>query len=243
MSTRHSTPSEGEIIESDSEKATKSQPLDGTTVDRQSRKRVSVSRSPSPIFSPKRRRSNSRSRSRSPYRESRGAKRFRDDDHYSQKERGDPRRFRIHYENGRHEGKVKGRSPYSELDRGSGRDPKLRYEEHSLSSRDRRLRTESRSPPRFSDRKPNHDRSVHIKGNERLGLGKRQDDRGYKESKTRLSREQSVSDRGQTSFATASAKREAETGDNQIQRNGPLNPANGSAADKCVHRCVRICTH
>lgn len=45
-----------------------------------------------------------------------------------------------------------------------------------------------------------------------------QGDRGYRESQSRLSREQSVSDRGHSPVAAAQLKREAETGTNQIQR-------------------------
>ena len=241
MSTRHSTPSEGEIIESDPEKATKSLPVNGTTVDRQSRKRVSVSRSPSPIPSPKRRRSPSWSRSRSPYREPRGAKRSRDDDHYNQKDRGDPRRFKVHYENRQYDEKTKPRGSYNDLDRGAGRNPKLRYEEHKLSARDRRPRDDSRSPPRFSDRPPDRDRAARTKESIRSEMGKGQHNRGIKESKTRLSREQSVSDRGHASVAAVSSKREAETRDNQILHNGSLKPADSSAADKCVPTCGTIC--
>ena len=44
-----------------------------------------------------------------------------------------------------------------------------------------------------------------------------QDDRGRKESQSKLSREQSVSDRGHSPVAAAQLKREAETRTNQIQ--------------------------
>ena len=94
-----SSPSEGEIVESDTDKATTSLvETQGNSVDRQSRKRPLTSQSPSPVRSPRKR--ISRSRSRSPYREPRGAKRPLTDDHYD-RSRNDPRRFKTHYEDHR----------------------------------------------------------------------------------------------------------------------------------------------
>ncbi|MCJ1473755.1 U4/U6 small nuclear ribonucleoprotein prp4 [Lambiella insularis] len=224
MTSRSTTPSEGEIVESDSEKATKSQTsVHGTSVDPQSRKRISISRSrsrsPSPIPSPRHRKSRTRSRSRSPYREPRGAKRSREDDRYNSHERNDTRRFKVHYEDRRYDDKPRIRPPYRDPDRGSGAQPRLRYDDRSSNgrSREKRPRTISRSPPRFSERRPERDRYGHTRGNSRLEVGKSRIESGYKRSRERLSSEQSVSDRGQNPVATASMKREAETHKHQAQ--------------------------
>ena len=99
MSSSASSPSEGEIIESDRDKATTSLAENQNHhVNRPSRKRSSISRSPSPLRSPRRR--TSRSTSRSPYRESRGSKRALKDDHYD-RTRHDSRNFKARYEDRR----------------------------------------------------------------------------------------------------------------------------------------------
>ncbi|MCJ1385322.1 U4/U6 small nuclear ribonucleoprotein prp4 [Xylographa soralifera] len=222
MTSRSSTPSEGEIVESDSEKATKSQlSVHGTSIDPQSRKRISISRSrsPSPVPSPRRRKSTTRSRSRSPYRDPRGAKRLHEDDQHNQNDRNDPRRFKVHYEDRRHDDKSRARASYHDADRGGGPDPYLRYDDRSLNgrSREKRPRSISRSPPRFSERRPERDRYGYSRGSNKLEPGKGRSEAGYRESRGRLSKEQSVSDRGHIPVATASIRREAETRKNQTQ--------------------------
>lgn len=238
MTTRSSTPSEGEIIESDSEKATKSlQSVHGTSVDPQSRKCISVSRSPSPIRSPIPRKSHTRSSSRSPYRESCGAKRVRVDDHYHPHDRNDPRRFKIHYEDRRYDGRTKPRGgSYNDPDRGGGPGPAIRYDKRGLNShsREKRPRTVSRSPPRFSDRKLDRDRLGYGKGQSKLHASKSRGGSEYREGKGRLSREQSVSDRGHTPVATVFATREAETSNIQKQRSDSSKGNTLRTADKYV---------
>ncbi|MCJ1282637.1 U4/U6 small nuclear ribonucleoprotein prp4 [Xylographa opegraphella] len=236
MTSRSSTPSEGEIVESDSEKATKSQlSLHGTSVDPQSRKRISISRSrsPSPVPSPRRRKSTSRSRSRSPYRDPRGAKRLHEDDQHHQNDRNDPRRFKVHYEDRRLD-KSRARASYHDADRGGGPGPYLRYDDRSLNgrSREKRPRTISRSPPRFSERRPERDRYGHGRGNSKLEPGKGRSVAGHRESRERLLKEQSVSDRGQIPVATASIKREAETRSNQAQDSSHSNQSISHPSDK-----------
>ena len=236
MTTRSSTPSEGEIIESDSEKATKSlQPVHGTSVDPQSRKRISVSRSPSPIRSPIPRKSRTRSRSRSPYRETRGAKRPREDDHYNPHDRNDPRRFKVHYENRRYDDSTKPRgSSYNDRDRGGGPGPALRYDERGLNCRSRegRPRTLSRSPPRSSGRKPERDQSGFGRGQNKPQGSKIRGGGEYRESRGRHSREQSVSDRGHTPVASAFKMREAETSNNQKQHSDSFKEDTSRTGDK-----------
>jgi serine/threonine-protein kinase PRP4 len=237
MVSRSSTPSEGEIIESDSEKATKSlQSVQSTSVDPQSRKRIAVSRSPSPIRSPIRRRSPtwSRSRSRSPYRESRGSRWPNEDAHHNGSDRNDPRRFKVHYEDRRHQEKPRTRGGlYKDSDRASGSDSTLRYDDNGGRSRNKRQRTMSRSPPRFSDRFLERDRQGHRKGEKLEPSKSRSGSVSIRES-MRLSREQSVSDRGNTPVATALSRREAETGKKQTDNSDGARQRDGNATDKYV---------
>lgn len=236
-SSSSSSPSEGEIIESDSDKATTAIASNkGTSVDRQFRTRISVSRSPSPIRSPRRHRS--RTASRSPYRESRGAKRALNDDHYD-RSRNDPRRFKVryedhpssnisatrnkHYENGRFAASNKG--PYHES---RNRDNQLR---------EKQLRGRSRSPMQSMPYRV--DNESHIdRGRGRQGGRAHQRERngrGYGESRDRLSAKQSVSDRGQPSVAAARLRQEAEYRNNQTQHTGRPDEQRNESAAKCVH--------
>lgn len=214
-----SPPSEGEIIESDSEKATTAITTDkGTSVDRPFRKRLSVSQSPSPIGSP--RRYKSRTVSRSPYRESRGAKRTVDDDHYD-RSRNDPRRFKIRYEDHLPSDRPRTRNPYSESDRSAGPDRIFRHEDRNGSGRpsEKQPRTRSRSPIHSQSQRTEYSQySRRSHG----GQGSRdrwreQSDRGYGESSSKLSREQSVSDRGYSPIAAARLRQETESRNNQTQ--------------------------
>ena len=226
-----STPSEGEIVESDLEKATtSSHQVDSNQVDRQSRNRISVSRSPSPYWSP--RRYHSRSPSRSPYRESRGAKRLREDDHDSEGRRDDPRRFRVKYENNSRGYTT--RSSYNDLDRSRGEtDSKLRYEDRGSYERTRgtRPRTRSRSPFRVKPGMSRSDSHKKMGRNDRAdGYRRRQGSgKGRFESSNRLSREQSVSARGQTLVAAAPVKQDAKTKVNQTSLTAKPDQSNGTA--------------
>jgi len=213
-----STPSEGEIVESDLEKAKPSiVDVRGTSVDRQSRKRASVSRTPTPDRSTRQYRS--QTRSRSPYREPRGAKRPHEDT-YADRTKDDPRQFKIRYEDRSFEDR---RRPHNR-DRDTGRyeDPNenFRYDDRGKRDgpREKRQRTRSRSPRSA--------RPVANYGNGPKGeRGKRVDGRGqpdhgskgHRESNNRLSNQQSVSDRGRSSVAAAYERREAETANIQKQ--------------------------
>ncbi|KAL8834152.1 MAG: hypothetical protein Q9176_007630 [Flavoplaca citrina] len=208
---RSSTPSEGEIVESDhSDKATTSlHTVNGNHVNPKSRLRVSVSRSPSPIHSPKSYRS--RTRSRSPYREPKGSKRSREDDHYSDRPQGDTRRFKVRYENRPYVDRRKLHGP-SDLDRSRGPDPKLSYDDRYPRHSDKKHRVRSRSPYSRS-LKPSYAR-YGGSGRDYRQYGHAWHDhdrrRGEKEGCSRLSREQSVSDRGHSPVATALSKQKAE---------------------------------
>ena len=211
-----SSPSEGEIIESDSEKATKALASNnGTSVDRPFRKRISVSRSPSPIRSPIR--NKSRTESRSPYRESRGAKRLPVDDHYD-RSRNDPRRFKVRYEDQPGGGRSRGRDHYHDANR-SGRSLGNAYRDANGRPRDARQKTRSRSPGHT--RTPQSDHDIHT-AKSRGGRGHRENwhetsNGVYHESRSKLSKEQSVSDRGHSSVAAAQLKHHAESNNNQTQ--------------------------
>ncbi|KAK0513317.1 hypothetical protein JMJ35_004303 [Cladonia borealis] len=211
-----SSPSEGEIIESDSEKATKALASNnGTSVDRPFRKRISVSRSPSPIRSPIR--NKSRTESRSPYRESRGAKRLPSDDHYD-RSRNDPRRFKVRYEDQPGGGRSRGRDHYHDANR-SGQSLGNAYRDANGRPRDARQKTRSRSPGHT--RTPQSDHDMHT-AKPRGGRGHRENwhdtsNGVYHESRSKLSKEQSVSDRGHSSVAAAQLKHHAESNNNQTQ--------------------------
>ena len=236
VASRSTTPSEGEIVESDSEKATTSLPsVHGISVDRHSRKRASVSRSPSPIRSPVR--YMSRTRSRSPYRDSRGAKRPREDDHYPDQDRSDNRRFKVRYEDRVYGDRPRGHSPYKDLDRFGGPDSRLRYDDRGKSGRprDKRPRTQSRSPPRYTN-KSGSGRYGRETRDSRPGERREREPagRGNEESRNKLSQEQSVRDRGNTPIAAVSSRRDAETKINQTQHSRKPNLGSSNITDKYV---------
>ena len=219
LSRSSSTPSEGEIIESDSEKATtRSVDIRSTSVDRHFRKPAQVSRSPSPVQSPQFYRS--RSHSRSPYREPRGAKRSHDDDDQHDRRRNDPRQFKVHFE-----GKRRAHNTYDDLDRSDRSGLKLRYDDRGGSGRprDKRRRTRSRSP-RALGSAPDQGRHSRVDKGARPGShswGER-NGREYQDGRSRLSQKQSVSDWGYTPIATANNKPEAEIP--MIQNRSTTNP-------------------
>ncbi|CAD6592562.1 MAG: U4/U6 small nuclear ribonucleoprotein prp4 [Alectoria sarmentosa] len=211
-----SPPSEGEIVESDIEKATTAiVSKQGNSVDRPFRTRVSVSRSPSPIRSP--RRDKSRTDSRSPYREIRGAKRLVDNDHYD-RSRNDPRRFKVRYEDRLQGSRSNARESYPDPNRSDGLDGSFRYEEQDANGRPRDKRPSMRSRSPMHGRSRREEAREHHVEETRDRYRREYGDRGHRESQSRLSREQSVSDRGHSPVAAARLKREAEIRINQIQR-------------------------
>ena len=238
MASRSTSPSEGEIIESDSEKATKSLPsVNGNRVDPQSRKRRSTaSRSPSPVRSPRSR--SYRSRSRSPYRAPRGSKRNHDDDHYSDRyERSDRRghrNSRANYEERRLDRPRSHHSSYHDRDRHESASSALRYDDRSSSSRQRekRLRTVSRSPPRFSDKQTD---TSEIRSRSR-GHSQREvrDRKSEAQAKGEFSREQSVSERGSPPGENASLRIETEQGKNQTRKGVSFKLGNRAEPDTYV---------
>ena len=228
-----STPSEGEIIESGSEtKATESKsPLNGISVDRPTRASTpSAPRSPASLRgskSPRRRRSwtrsrsRSRSRSRFSYRDSRGFKRSRDDDYgdyESRRPRYEPsRRFGSRHDDRYHD---RGAPPrrlksYYDLDREEGYGGGLRYSDDYDQRRDKRPRTQSRSPYR-EVRKP-----------------RKYDDSEPADPKRRgPPSEQVVSEREKTGAGARDSKLGAESRENQVQL---ALPTRAHVSDEYVH--------
>jgi serine/threonine-protein kinase PRP4 len=210
-----STPSEGEIVESDSEKATKSPRLMyGNNVDRQSRICVSVSRSPSPYLSP--RRHQSRTPSRSPYREVRGGKRRREDDHYSNRVRPDHSRLGNRNDDSPPARERISRNLYNDLDRSREVDSNLRYDDraHPRQARDRRPRprTRSRSPFRRQPIGLDRDSYRRLGKDDRAKPHGRHDrgNKGHVERNGKRPKGQSVSDRVERHGATIPGHRHIE---------------------------------
>ena len=229
-----STPSEGEIVESDSEKATKSPRLMyGNNVDRQSRICVSVSRSPSPYLPP--RRQPSRTPSRSPYREIKGRKRHHEDDHYSGRPRTDHRRFGIRYEDSPSAHERQSRNLYNDLDRSREVDANLRYDDraHPRQGRDRRPRTRSRSPFRRMPHEPDRD-SLRRLGKESQGGPYGWHDRGDKGNlgyDRKLPKVQSTGDRTGHYTANSSVNRQTENGLDPTQKKDTPIEVNAKSMD------------
>ncbi|KAI9871243.1 MAG: U4/U6 small nuclear ribonucleoprotein prp4 [Pleopsidium flavum] len=97
--------------------------------------------------------------------------------------------------------------------------------------RDKRLRMRSRSPPRPSQRQDyqvRYDREDRDGNRGKLGQ-KNRDHHGYKESNSRLSNNQSVSDRGKPPVAAELSKREAETRRNQSTQGVSMSESDGQA--------------
>ncbi|KAI9792113.1 MAG: U4/U6 small nuclear ribonucleoprotein prp4 [Piccolia ochrophora] len=144
---------EGEIIESDSEKATTSlHSARGTTVDRHSRNHSPASKSigePLPSIAPR--------DPSSPKDYPRGEKRSRDNDAHRDSSRADPRRFRVHYEGRSYENRDRRRFPYRDLDGEEASGEGLRYDDRGgrRGYADKRARTRSRSPPQYSRSREN----------------------------------------------------------------------------------------
>ncbi|KAL3461326.1 kinase-like protein [Aspergillus heterothallicus] len=242
-----STPSEGEIIESGSEmKATTSQfPLNGSSVDRPTRARISPTpRSPASLTNPprprrrSRTRSRSSSRSRSPYRDYRGYKRRRDNDYDHENGYDDgrsrhtpPRRLGHRHderfsERGYHQRQTRS---YYDYDREENQHTDLRYGDEYDRRRDKRFRTRSNSP--------HHE----VRKRKQYSGDEWEPERDQKEASQknkRSSTEQSVSERGATPAFAQYYRQDAETQKNHIQAATSASVSddqvveNGSANDK-----------
>ena len=197
---------EGEIRDETGsvEKATTSLPqFNGTSVDRQDRIRTRDSISTSPEHGHRSKDRRSRERSRSPYSERppRGSKRPRGDD-YADRSRGDPRRFKVHYEDAPKEYTRRPRVSYEDIDHGSD----LRYDDRDRYA-EKRPRTRSRSPHRFSrgGERDNYGGQLRHGGNRDTG----RPNYGNGDVRNRDPRDQPVSKRAQSPLPADNARREA----------------------------------
>ncbi len=235
-----SSVSEGEVIESDSEKATTAQAfLNDKFVDRQSRSPGVIA--PRASYD----RSLERSRSRSPYRHNRrrsprGEKRRRNDEVYDDYNRGS-RRFRSQYDRrSLYEDDDRSKSSYADPDRSNPSYPSLSYSDRDGDERrwPSRARTRSRSPNhhyRRSERRGYEDSSA--KGRERdsrrheLRLRDR-DDRLCDEDRRKDRRDGHNENRGEYSDAR-SMRIDAET-----RHGAPIQNSKNSTKNANDHRSV-----
>ena len=241
-----SPPSEGEIIESDTEKATTDFAFnEGKNINGNFRTRISVSRSPSPIRSP--RPYKSRSASRSPYRQNRGLKRPFEDHNHDRFKRNS-REIQPRYEH--HASMDRSAVPHHPptLDRHAVRDRDYRYDDRYSGgrSREKKPRMRSRSPgnPSVLSRQPwmHHKQSTRRDHKEISNREQRRGKDGQRDGAERkLSNIQSVSDRGQSPVATAQTKHEAEIINNQTQQsqNPPAQEHGQATAEYVLERTHR----
>ena len=205
-SRRSATPSEGEVYSSDSEKAHKSLPTrNSTNVDRRIRDYVSKSRS----------------RSRSPYRSSRGEKRRHD--HSRDRERSDPRRFRVRYEDGYNSNRRHRDGSYEDPDPGHTPRSYLRYDEDDRPSHHKRQRTGSRSRSPFRHGRREESWRQHRKDGY---LGSGRDVRDSADG-SRSHREQSVSERGQSPSVAPVRESHTETRNSQASSGNTTDDPSG----------------
>lgn len=162
------------------------------------------------------------------------------DDHYD-RSRNDPRRFKVRYEDQPVGGRSRGRDHYHDANR-SGRSLGNAYRDANGRPRDARQRTRSRSPGQIRTPQSDHDRhTAKARGGRVHRETWHESSNGVSnESRGKLSKEQSVSDRGHSSVAAAQLKHDAESKNNQTHRaDDPLEKSEPSRA-KYVSLC--LCT-
>ena len=140
------------------------------------------------------------------------------DDHYD-RSRNDPRRFKVRYEEQPGGGRSRGRDHYHDANR-PGRSLGNAYRDADGRPRDARQKTRSRSPGHIRTPQSDHDRyTAKARGGRVHRENWHESSNGvYNESRSKLSKEQSVSDRGHSSVAAAQFKHHAESNNNQTQR-------------------------
>lgn len=197
---------EGEIRDS-ADKATTTLPRsDSISVDRQGRTQSSHSTSKSPEHRYGSRDVDSAERvgsDRPPH----GSKRVRGDD-YPDRSRGDPRSFKIHYEDGLQNSR-RSRVSYEDIDRGSTQKSDLPYDDRDRYP-SKRPRTRSRSPYR-SSRRGGTDNSQSRQGGGYTDTSRPYSSYGRGDVRARDTKDQSVSNRGQSPLPADNARQEAKT--------------------------------
>lgn len=236
------SPSEGEIIESGSEKATTTtNGFHGTNVDRHNRAQSSIGSSPSPPRSPTSQRSrvHSRDGSRSPYHEPRTSKRATKDDHYD-RARNDPRRFKISYEESSGRGTAAGRPLYRNSDPRDRRHPKY-ADPRDQEFRQRPERRSERSPRSSREHRDSFQATRTTHGRKNDSSRRVENVRGLYRSHRTPPYEGSVSGRARSPNGTATPRNEAESTKIQTypkSKDGLVSP---SRTAKCVH-CLALRT-
>ena len=203
---------EGEIRDGSAEKATTTLPrFDGAPVDRQDRNRSSKSPSisPEPRYGLNDRDSAERARPTYSDRRPLGSKRPRGDI-YSDRSRGDSRRFKVHYEDDPPSYKRRSQVSYDDIDRGSIANSELPYDDRDRYSQKRR-RTRSRSPYRLSRRgdRDGYDSQPQRGGNRGYVDTDRPTSYGHGDLRSRDIKDQSVSKRGPSLLPADNARQEA----------------------------------
>ena len=236
------SPSEGEIIESGSEKATTTtNGFHGADVDRPTRAQPSISPSPSPLRFPTSPRSHPHSRdgSRSPYHEPRTSKRAPKDDHYD-RDRNDPRRFKVSYEEPSRSGAASTQSLYRSSD------PRDRRHRNYPDLRDQDFR---QRPERRRERSPRSSREyreafqpTRTKHSRNNDTSRRVEQaRGLHRNHRTPPYEQSVGDRGQSPNGNAAPHKHARSVKLQTYPDSKDGLASPSRSAKCVH-CLALLT-
>jgi serine/threonine-protein kinase PRP4 len=231
---------EGEIRDTGIEKATTSLlELDGAGVDPQDRNRSRSINSKSPPtengFLLRDTRPAHRSHSSYSDRNSRGSKRFREEDHYDRRPT-DPRRFKVHYEDRSADYHRRGRVSYEDLDNGPTPSLDLRYDDRDRYPEKRpRTRSRSRSPYRAPFGNERRERGGPIQKDRNRHDGFPQSERsasyGFEGQKSRSFIDQSVSKRGNGPVPADVSKQEAKsTKGSSQQRND--SSSNGTSIEK-----------
>ena len=225
--------SEGEIVERHNlDKATTSfVKAKDISVDRHSRKRASISRSPSPYRHS--RRPHPRDGSRSPYRNSRGSKREAEDDHYDHRD-DDSRRFKVRYEDDSNRGQQ------SQHDRQRGLKSKKNGKLQDKFPEDFRPSGRSRDNYGKRSRSPVEDYRRHVDEPKSGFRGKdnrsrrQYDAYGYDDGRSKASTQQSVRAQRLTSLGASDPKLDAETKYLQKSQENLAFPRSGHPTAKYV---------
>ena len=203
---------EGEIVESEPEKATKSLPsVIGTNVDRPPRHRAPASRSPEEAGSARSRQDRASSRRRA---SPRGEKRYHGDEHGDPRRRSDSRRYEPQRPESRFDDdRRRSRVSYADLDYGGSPDPTLRYDDRASDDRyhSKRPRTRSRSPAYYGRAEHRRPRRTPERTYERRESRARRDGRDYPYGGRNGYRGPSESERRHERVSTAGSDRAAAT--------------------------------
>jgi serine/threonine-protein kinase PRP4 len=142
-------------------------------------------------------------------------------DDYADRSRGDPRRFKVHYEDASQDYKRRSRVSYEDIDHGSVNTSELRYDDRDRYA-EKRPRTRSRSPYGSSRGGERNGRGgQYMRDGNRYGghpdMG-RALSYGQGDVRNRDAKDQSVSKRGQSPLPADNARQEAKTTQGYLQQ-------------------------